>query len=201
MTWGSLCLDVGSRPDLPTPLANAVPEPGAMSRVAGVVPSTVFAGSASGLWPPAATIPAVANWTPAVPAAINTALHVGRPVVTLVRPSSTESSVGRSPPESGITTAASTGSERDLRARPGDIHGTSPGRASSRSRAVRQGASYLATPANAQVTISGNSACQNGSPWSPIRSVIMTSALACLSATAHRVAFSRNQGSSVPATR
>lgn len=54
---------------------------------------------------------------------------------------------------------------------------------------------------NAQATISGNSACQNGSPWPPTRSVIMTSAPASRSASAQRVAFSRKNGSCVPATR
>src|SRR4029077_16190878 len=54
---------------------------------------------------------------------------------------------------------------------------------------------------NAHATISGNSSRQNAPPCDPARSVITTSAPASRSATAHRVAFSRKNGSSVPATR
>ena len=54
---------------------------------------------------------------------------------------------------------------------------------------------------NAHATISGNSSCQNASPCDPTRSVMTTSAPASRSASAHRVAFSRKNGSSVPATR
>ena len=54
---------------------------------------------------------------------------------------------------------------------------------------------------NAQATISGNSAAQNGPPWSPTRSVILTSAPAFRRASAHRAAFARKNGSRVPATR
>src|SRR4029077_8913008 len=55
--------------------------------------------------------------------------------------------------------------------------------------------------ANAHATISGNSSRQNASPCDPTRSVITTSAPASRSASAHLVAFSRKNGSSVPATR
>ena len=54
---------------------------------------------------------------------------------------------------------------------------------------------------NAHATISGNSSRQNAPPCDPTRSVISTSAPASRSATAQRVAFSRKNGSSVPATR
>ena len=54
---------------------------------------------------------------------------------------------------------------------------------------------------NAQANMSGSSARQKAPPCDPSRSVITTSAPASRSASAHRVAFSRKKGSSVPATR
>ena len=54
---------------------------------------------------------------------------------------------------------------------------------------------------NIQATISGNSSRQNAPPCDPARSLSTTSAPAARSASAHRVAFSRKNGSSVPATR
>ena len=54
---------------------------------------------------------------------------------------------------------------------------------------------------NTQATMSGSSARQNAPPCEPSRSVITTSAPASRSASAQRVAFSRNHGSSVPPTR
>jgi hypothetical protein len=54
---------------------------------------------------------------------------------------------------------------------------------------------------SAHATISGNSSFQNAPPCDPTRSVMTTSAPASRSAVAQRVAFSRKNGSSVPATR
>ena len=54
---------------------------------------------------------------------------------------------------------------------------------------------------NAHATISGNSSRQNAPPCDPTRSFMTTSAPASRSASAHRVAFSRKNGSCVPATR
>src|ERR1700722_19350502 len=49
--------------------------------------------------------------------------------------------------------------------------------------------------------MSGNSSLQNAPPCDPTRSVMTTSAPASRSARAHRVAFSRKNGSCTPATR
>src|SRR6266700_2757116 len=54
---------------------------------------------------------------------------------------------------------------------------------------------------NAHATISGNSFRQNAPPCDPVRSFMTTSAPASRSADAHLVAFSRKNGSCVPATR
>src|SRR5215471_6352328 len=54
---------------------------------------------------------------------------------------------------------------------------------------------------NAHATISGNSCLQNASPCEPTRSFMTTSAPASRSASAHRVAFFRKNGSCLPATR
>jgi hypothetical protein len=63
------------------------------------------------------------------------------------------------------------------------------------------GANVMLHGPNAQATMSASSARQNAPPCDPSRSVITTSAPALRSASAHRVAFSRNQGSCVPSTR
>jgi hypothetical protein len=54
---------------------------------------------------------------------------------------------------------------------------------------------------NAHATISGNSSRQNAPPCDPARSFMTTSASASRSASAHLLAFSRKNGSCVPATR
>lgn len=54
---------------------------------------------------------------------------------------------------------------------------------------------------NAHATISGNSSRQNAPPCDPARSFMTTSASASRSASAHLIAFSRKNGSCVPATR
>jgi Terminase small subunit len=54
---------------------------------------------------------------------------------------------------------------------------------------------------NAHATISGNSSRQNAPPCDPVRSFMTTSASTSRSATAHLLAFSRKNGSCVPATR
>src|SRR5579862_7195962 len=59
----------------------------------------------------------------------------------------------------------------------------------------------LSARPNAHATISGNSFRQNAPPCAPARSSMTTSAPASRSATAHLVAFSRKNGSCVPATR
>src|SRR5580700_1991169 len=53
---------------------------------------------------------------------------------------------------------------------------------------------------NAQATMRGNSSRQNGPPCVPGRSAITTSAPASRRASAHLLAFSTKNGSSVPAT-
>src|SRR5262245_828026 len=67
--------------------------------------------------------------------------------------------------------------------------------------AVLAGFHSQAQPPNAHATISGNSSAQNASPCEATRSVMTMSAPASRSATVHRVAFARKNGSSVPATR
>jgi len=54
---------------------------------------------------------------------------------------------------------------------------------------------------NAHATISGNSSRQKAPPCNPARSFMTTSASASRSASAHLLAFSRKNGSCVPATR
>src|SRR5262249_32920246 len=69
-----------------------------------------------------------------------------------------------------------------------------------RPRAGAAGGATLHGP-KAHATISGNSSRQTPPPCAPARSVMTTSAPASRSAPAHRAAFSRKNGSSVPATR
>src|SRR5580704_12457124 len=54
---------------------------------------------------------------------------------------------------------------------------------------------------NAHATISGNSSRQKAPPCDPVRSFMTTCASASRSASAHFLAFSRKNGSCVPATR
>ncbi len=54
---------------------------------------------------------------------------------------------------------------------------------------------------NAHAPINGNSSFQNAPPWDPARSAVTTSAPAWRNASAHLMAFSRKNGSSVPANR
>jgi hypothetical protein len=72
--------------------------------------------------------------------------------------------------------------------------------AGTRARDRRSGSAALHRP-NAHATISENSARHSASPCEAARSLITTSAPASRSATAHRAALLRKNGSSVPATR
>lgn len=120
------------------------------------------------------------------------------PTPSMRRSSSTRPERPRSsPPATPMTCADSSDPSRPSSAQP------SPSFGSDGATLRSGGAGFIAGAQgpNAHATIDGNSSPQNAPPCSPSRSIRTTSASALRSASAHRVALSRKNCSSLPATR